>query len=42
MRSVDIQEILKLSVSEHMELVETIWDSIAAASERPVLSEVEG
>ena len=34
MSSVDIQEILKLSVAERMELVETIWDSIADAPER--------
>ena len=33
MSSVDIQEILKLSVSERIELVEAIWDSIADAPE---------
>ena len=33
MSSVDIQEILKLSVAERMELVEAIWDSIAEAPE---------
>ncbi|MBI4478410.1 MAG: addiction module protein [Acidobacteria bacterium] len=39
MSSVDIQEILKLSVAERLELVETIWDSIAAAPENlPVTS----
>ena len=31
MSSVDIQEILKLSVAERIELVEAIWDSIADA-----------
>lgn len=29
MRSVDVEEILKLSVSERLRLVESIWDSIA-------------
>ena len=33
MSSVDIQEILKLSVPERIELVEAIWDSIADAPE---------
>ena len=33
MSSVDIQEILKLSVAERIELVEAIWDSIADAPE---------
>ncbi len=33
MSSVDIQEILKLSVAERMRLVEDIWDSIAAHPE---------
>ena len=33
MSSVDIQEILKLSVAERIELVEAIWDSIAEAPE---------
>ena len=33
MSSVDIQEILKLSVAERMELVEAIWDSIVDAPE---------
>ena len=33
MRSVDIQEILKLSVPERIELVEAIWDSIAESPE---------
>jgi putative addiction module component (TIGR02574 family) len=31
MSSVDLQEILKLSVDERIELVEAIWDSIAAS-----------
>ena len=33
MSSVDIQEILKLSVAERLELLEAIWDSIADAPE---------
>jgi putative addiction module component (TIGR02574 family) len=33
MGSVDIQEILKLSVAKRIELVEAIWDSIADAPE---------
>ena len=33
MSSVDMQEILKLSVAQRLELVEAIWDSIAAAPE---------
>ena len=33
MSSVEIQEILKLSVAERIELVEAIWDSIADAPE---------
>ena len=33
MSSVDIQEILKLSVAERLELVEAIWDSIVDAPE---------
>jgi putative addiction module component (TIGR02574 family) len=33
MSSVDIQEILKLSVPERIELVEAIWDSIAESPE---------
>jgi putative addiction module component (TIGR02574 family) len=33
MSSVDIQEILKLSVAERIELVEAIWDSIAMTPE---------
>ena len=33
MSSVNIQEILKLSVAERIELVEAIWDSIADAPE---------
>jgi putative addiction module component (TIGR02574 family) len=33
MSSVDIQEILKLSVAERIQLVEDIWDSIAAHPE---------
>jgi len=33
MSSVDIQEILKLSVPERIELVEAIWDSIAEVPE---------
>jgi putative addiction module component (TIGR02574 family) len=31
MSSVDIREILKLSVTERLRLVEDIWDSIAAS-----------
>jgi putative addiction module component (TIGR02574 family) len=31
MSSVDIQEILKLSVAQRLRLVEDIWDSIAAS-----------
>jgi putative addiction module component (TIGR02574 family) len=34
MASLDIREILKLSVSERIQLVEEIWDSIAAHPER--------
>jgi len=33
MSSLDIQEILKLSVAERIELAEAIWDSIADAPE---------
>ncbi|MBI4458865.1 MAG: addiction module protein [Acidobacteria bacterium] len=33
MSSVDIREILKLSVAERIELVEAIWDSIVAVPE---------
>ena len=33
MKSADIQEILRLSVSERIQLVEDIWDSIAASPE---------
>jgi len=34
MASLGIREILKLSVSERIQLVEEIWDSIAAHPER--------
>jgi putative addiction module component (TIGR02574 family) len=34
MSSVDVKQILKLSVPERIELVEAIWDSIADAPER--------
>jgi len=33
MSAVDIQEILKLSVAERIELVEAVWDSIEEAPE---------
>ena len=33
MSSVNIQEILKLSVAERIEIVEAIWDSITASPE---------
>ena len=33
MSSVNIQEILKLSVAKRIELVEAVWDSIAALPE---------
>jgi putative addiction module component (TIGR02574 family) len=33
MKPADIRELLKLSVAERLELVEAIWDSIAASPE---------
>ena len=33
MSSVNIQEILKLPVTERIEIVEAVWDSIAASPE---------
>lgn len=33
MNSLDIQELLKLSVAERIQLVEDIWDSISASPE---------
>ncbi len=33
MSSINIQEILKLSVEERIEIVEAVWDSIAASPE---------
>ena len=39
MSTVNIQEILKLPVAERIELVEAIWDSIAASPEILLVTE---
>ena len=41
MASLDIREILKLSVSERIQLVEEIWDSIAAHPESLPVTEAQ-
>ena len=41
MSTVDIEGILKLSVAERIELVEAIWDSIAAAPESLPVTEAQ-
>ena len=41
MATVDLREILKLSVSERIQLVEEIWDSIAAHPESLPLTEAQ-
>lgn len=41
MASVDMQEILKLSVSERLRLVESIWDSIAASADTLPLTDAQ-
>ena len=41
MNSVNIQEILKLSVAERIEIVEAIWDSIAASPESLPVTEAQ-
>jgi putative addiction module component (TIGR02574 family) len=33
MKPVDIQELLRLSISERLDLVEALWESIAASPE---------
>jgi len=37
----NIQDILKLSVAERIEIVEAIWDSIAASPERLPVTEAQ-
>jgi len=41
MSSVNITEILKLSVAERIQLVEDIWDSIAASPEALPLTDAQ-
>jgi putative addiction module component (TIGR02574 family) len=38
MATISLSDILKLSVSERIQLVEDIWDSIAAEKEAPPLT----
>ncbi len=41
MATVNLEDILKLPVSERLRLVEEIWDSIAAESEQLPLTEAQ-
>lgn len=41
MGTVNIQEILKLPLAERIEVVETIWDSIAASPEALVVTKAQ-
>ncbi|OFW40192.1 MAG: addiction module protein [Acidobacteria bacterium RIFCSPLOWO2_12_FULL_60_22] len=41
MSSVNIQDILKLPIEERIELVEAIWDSIAASPESLPVTEAQ-
>lgn len=41
MRSVPIEELLKLSVAERIQLVEDLWDSIAADPDGVPLTEAQ-
>ena len=41
MSSVNIEEILKLSMAERIEIVEAIWDSIAASPETLPVTEAQ-
>jgi putative addiction module component (TIGR02574 family) len=41
MGSIDVREILKLPVEERLEIVDAIWDSIAASSDALPVTEAQ-